>query len=136
MPPAGAADVFVNIGDMLARRTNDELCSTWHRVVAPADAADMWGAQVRLPCDMGDDVLRDAIESVREELNNLEATQGDWEGPAGSEIVERIKRKFDSKWSPSWHVVIGRSYGSFVTHETRQFVSFKINDKAVMLYKV
>tara|TARA_B100000482_G_scaffold170133_1_gene136342 strand:- start:102 stop:359 length:258 start_codon:yes stop_codon:yes gene_type:complete len=85
---------------------------------------------------MGDDVLRDAIESVREELNNLEATQGDWEGPAGSEIVERIKRKFDSKWSPSWHVVIGRSYGSFVTHETRQFVSFKINDKAVMLYKV
>lgn len=40
MPPAGAADVFVNIGDMLARRTNDELCSTWHRVVAPADAAE------------------------------------------------------------------------------------------------
>ena len=102
----------------------------------PMEFAHMWGAQVRLPCDMGDDVLRDAIESVREELNNLEATQGDWEGPAGSEIVERIKRKFDSTWSPSWHVVIGRSYGSFVTHETRQFVSFKINDKAVMLYKV
>ncbi|KAH8074568.1 tudor domain-containing protein [Aureococcus anophagefferens] len=40
VPPAGAADVFVNIGDMLARRTNDELCSTWHRVVAPADAAE------------------------------------------------------------------------------------------------
>ena len=42
-PPEGATgdDVgvaFVNIGDMLARRTNDELCSTWHRVVAPATA--------------------------------------------------------------------------------------------------
>lgn len=96
----------------------------------------MWGAQVRLPCDMSDDVLRDAIESVQAELDNLEKSSLDWEGVAGSEIVERIKKKFDHKWHPSWHVVIGRSYGSFVTHETRKFVSFKINDKAVMLYKV
>ena len=28
----------------------------------------MWGAKVRLPCDMQDDVLRDAIESVTAEL--------------------------------------------------------------------
>ena len=102
----------------------------------PMDFAYMWGAQVRLPCDMQDDVLRDAIESVQEELKKLEDEGGDFEGVGGSEIVERIKRKFDRKWSPSWHVVIGRSYGSFVTHETRQFVSFKIFDKAVMLYKV
>lgn len=93
--------------------------------------AFLWGAQVRLPCDMPDDILRDAIESVREELDLVE----DFEGAGGYQVVERIKRKFDAKWSPNWHVIIGRSYGSFVTHETRKFVSFKIYDKAVMMYK-
>ncbi|KAJ8604797.1 hypothetical protein CTAYLR_001071 [Chrysophaeum taylorii] len=92
----------------------------------------MWGAQVRLPCDMPDDILKDAIESVRTELDAVE----DFEGAGGNQVVERIKRKFDDKWNPNWCVIIGRSYGSFVTHETRKFVSFKIYDKAVMMYKV
>ena len=34
----------------------------------------MWGAQVRLPCDMPDDLLRDAIESVRAELDTWDDT--------------------------------------------------------------
>mmetsp|Transcript_77 Transcript_77/g.115 ORF Transcript_77/g.115 Transcript_77/m.115 type:complete len:102 (+) Transcript_77:46-351(+) len=90
----------------------------------------LWGAQVRLPCDMPDDILRDAIQSVRAELDAVD----DFEAQ-GNDIVERIKHKFDEKWNPYWHVIIGRSYGSFVTHETRKFVSFKIYDKAVMMYK-
>lgn len=94
--------------------------------------AFLWGAQVRLPCDMPDDILRDAIESVRAELDAVD----DFEGDGGNQVVGNIKRKFDEKWNPSWHVIIGRSYGSFVTHETRKFVSFKIYDKAVMMYKI
>ncbi|KAH8097379.1 hypothetical protein JL720_269 [Aureococcus anophagefferens] len=44
VPPAGAADVFVNIGDMLARRTNDELC----KHLAPRLAAGAPGEVGRL----------------------------------------------------------------------------------------
>jgi len=91
----------------------------------------MWGAQVRLPCDMPDDILRDAIESVRAELDS----ETDLDGAGGNAVVERIKKKFDDKWDPHWHVIIGRSYGSFVTHETRRFISFKLYDKAIMMYK-
>ena len=53
----------------------------------------------------------------------------------GLECVEKIKTEFDDRWSPHWHVVIGRNFGSFVTHETKKFVFFYLNDKAVMMYK-
>ncbi len=39
-------------------------------------------------------------------------------------IVTNIKEKFDTKYNPSWHVTIGRNYGSYVTHE--YFIYFKL----------
>ena len=42
---------------------------------------------------------------------------------------------FDTNWGPNWHVVIGRNFGSFVTHETKNFVFFYLGDKAIMLFK-
>jgi dynein light chain LC8-type len=50
--------------------------------------------------------------------------------------AETIKNEFDQRWSPHWHVVIGRNFGSYVTHETRNFIFFYLDDKAVMMYKV
>ena len=64
-------------------------------------------------------------------LMNLRAARAD----AGNASVGRIKKKFDEKWSPYWHVVVGRSYGAFATHETRHFCSFKVDNFAVMMYK-
>mmetsp|Transcript_27777 Transcript_27777/g.36408 ORF Transcript_27777/g.36408 Transcript_27777/m.36408 type:complete len:103 (+) Transcript_27777:68-376(+) len=90
----------------------------------------MWGAKVKTPMDMRDDILRDAIETSRkwlEEIPDFEAQ--------GLEIAEKIKKEFDERWEPHWHVVIGRNFGSFVTHETRGFLFFYLGDKAVMVFK-
>lgn len=54
---------------------------------------------------------------------------------AGLECAEKIKTEFDTRWSPHWHVVIGRNFGSFVTHETKNFLFFYLGDKAVMIFK-
>ncbi|CAN0088096.1 unnamed protein product [Ascophyllum nodosum] len=92
--------------------------------------AQMWGAKVKVPTDMRDDVLRDAIETSRNALslcNDFEAE--------GLVTAEKIKKHFDARWNPSWHVVIGRNFGSFVTHETTCFVYFYLGDKAVMIFK-
>ena len=51
-------------------------------------------------------------------------------------IAEGVKKEFDERWTPYWHVILGRNFGSFVTHETRCFLYFYIGDKAVMIYKV
>lgn len=49
--------------------------------------------------------------------------------------AETIKNEFDSRWSPHWHVIIGRNFGSYVTHETKNFLFFYLDDKAVMMFK-
>ena len=53
----------------------------------------------------------------------------------GLDCAEKIKTEFDARWSPHWHCIIGRNFGSFVTHETKKFVFFYWGDKAVMLFK-
>ena len=97
---------------------------------------NMWGARLRLPCDMPDDILKDAIQTFHEELGALQAEGKSYDDEdAGNASVGRIKKKCDEKWSPYWHVVVGRSYGAFATHETRHFCSFKVDNFAVMMYK-
>jgi dynein light chain LC8-type len=51
------------------------------------------------------------------------------------ECAEIIKKEFDTRWSPHWHVIIGRNFGSFVTHETKSFLFFYLGDKAIMIFK-
>lgn len=53
----------------------------------------------------------------------------------GLECAEKIKIEFDTRWSPHWHCIVGRNFGSFVTHETKKFIFFYLGDKAVMLFK-
>jgi dynein light chain LC8-type len=92
--------------------------------------ANMWGARVRYPNDMPDDLLRDAIETSRRILDGCTDFETQALGAAA-----KIKEEFDTRWSPHWHVIIGRSFGSFVTHETKCFVFFYLEDKGVMLFK-
>ena len=51
------------------------------------------------------------------------------------EIAKQVKDAHDKKWGGSWHCVIGKAFGSFVTHETQRFMYFYLGDKAVLIYK-
>lgn len=94
----------------------------------------MWGANVKLfhnkKCDMQDDMLKDAIEFSRETISGV--TDFDAQG---LNCAEKIKVHFDETWGPHWHCIIGRNFGSFVTHETKNFIFFYLGDKAIMLFK-
>jgi hypothetical protein len=45
------------------------------------------------------------------------------------------QKQFDSKYGPTWHAVVGRNFGSYVTHETKHFIYFYIGAVAVLLFK-
>jgi dynein light chain LC8-type len=51
------------------------------------------------------------------------------------EIAAYIKKEFDKKYDPTWHCIVGRSFGSYVTHESRNFILFYLNQFGILLLK-
>lgn len=51
-----------------------------------------------------------AVELAREACANEKMSQ------SPREIAGHIKNHFDALYGPAWHCIVGRSYGSFVTH--------------------
>ncbi|KAH9443916.1 hypothetical protein Pst134EA_025683 [Puccinia striiformis f. sp. tritici] len=51
------------------------------------------------------------------------------------DIAAFIKREFDQRHGGTWHVVVGRNFGSYVTHETGHFIYFYMGQIAILLFK-
>ncbi|CAH8463603.1 unnamed protein product [Heterobilharzia americana] len=51
------------------------------------------------------------------------------------DIASFVKKEFDKTYNPTWHCIVGRNYGSYVTHETHHFIYFYLNNVAILLYK-
>lgn len=51
------------------------------------------------------------------------------------EIAGAIKREFDREYGTTWHCIVGRSFGSFVTHQNQSFIFFYVGEFAFMLFK-
>ncbi|OWM81409.1 hypothetical protein CDL15_Pgr007447 [Punica granatum] len=52
-------------------------------------------------------------------------------------LARALKKEFDSTYGPAWHCVVGKSFGSFVTHSPGGFLYFLLNDSlvSVLLFK-
>ncbi|NXU32440.1 DYL2 protein, partial [Thalassarche chlororhynchos] len=51
------------------------------------------------------------------------------------EIADLIKREFEKKYSPTWHCIVGRKFGSCVSHETKHFIFFLMCGVNILLFK-
>ena len=51
------------------------------------------------------------------------------------EMAQEIKRALDTQVGPTWHVVVGKNFGSYVTHEKGYFVYFYIGQLALLVFK-
>lgn len=52
----------------------------------------------------------DAIEIAQEAIGSFMMEK---------DMANFIKKEFDKKYNPTWHVIIGKSWGAFVTHATK-----------------
>ena len=76
--------------------------------------------------DMSEEMQQDTIEiaSAALELHAIE-----------KDIAAYIKKEFDTKYNPTWHCIVGRNFGSFVTHETHHFIYMYLGQVAILLFK-
>lgn len=76
----------------------------------------------------------DLAEDVREKVLQLSAEA------VGTYTVEReiaayLKKELDLLYGALWHVVVGRSFGSYVTHELGFFAYYFIGELAFIVFK-
>ena len=65
--------------------------------------------------DMSEDMQQDAIDCATQALEKYNIEK---------DIAAYIKKEFDKKYNPTWHCIVGRNFGSYVTHETKHFIYF------------
>jgi dynein light chain LC8-type len=85
----------------------------------------IYGAKVKTPIDMPDNILKDCIAFSLNALKDVPADDDD----QIQQIIQQIKEHMDENWEPTWHVVSGRNFGSLVTHQAARFVYFYVNDR-------
>ncbi|VDM22758.1 unnamed protein product [Hydatigera taeniaeformis] len=76
--------------------------------------------------DMSEEMQRKAVDCANEAMQN-HAVEKD--------VAAAIKKKFDSEYGPTWHCIVGRNFGSYVTHETKNFIYFYMGQVAILLFK-
>ncbi|KAI9659962.1 MAG: Dynein light chain [Bathelium mastoideum] len=76
--------------------------------------------------DMSDEMQAEAIDLAQEAMNKFSIEK---------DIAQHIKKEFDSRKGPTWHCIVGRNFGSFVTHETKHFIYFYLGHCAILLFK-
>ncbi|KAE9580483.1 hypothetical protein CGMCC3_g3496 [Colletotrichum fructicola] len=82
-------------------------------------------AQVK-SADMTEDMQQECIEVAQEAMAKFTIEK---------DIAQHIKRTFDERKGPTWHCIVGRNFGSFVTHETKHFIYFYLGHCAILLFK-
>ena len=67
--------------------------------------------------DMNEEMQKNAMDVANQALDrhNIER-----------DIAAYVKKEFDKKYNPTWHCVVGRSFGSYVTHESKHFIYFYV----------
>uniref|UniRef100_A0A914VN06 Dynein light chain n=1 Tax=Plectus sambesii TaxID=2011161 RepID=A0A914VN06_9BILA len=76
--------------------------------------------------DMSEDMQQDAIDCATQALEKYNIEK---------DIAAYIKKEFDKKYNPTWHCIVGRNFGSYVTHETKHFIYFYLGQVAILLFK-
>lgn len=51
------------------------------------------------------------------------------------EIAKAVKEAFDEKYPGSWHVIVGKSYGSFVTHQASRMIYFFLGQVGFLIFQ-
>ncbi|XP_072951899.1 uncharacterized protein [Typha angustifolia] len=78
--------------------------------------------------DMLQTMQQDALRLAGKALDELDVTDS-------TDIARFVKKEFDSSYGPGWQCIVGRDFGSFVTHHCGCFIYFSIGSLTVLLFR-
>ncbi|CAK4083508.1 unnamed protein product [Aphanomyces euteiches] len=52
-----------------------------------------------------------------------------------TEVAQQIKKELEDAHNGSWHVIVGKSFGSFVTHEVKRMVYFFLGQIGFLIFR-
>ncbi|XVF54959.1 hypothetical protein PTKIN_Ptkin05aG0222700 [Pterospermum kingtungense] len=55
--------------------------------------------------------------------------------PNPTQLAMCLKKEFDALYGPAWHCIVGKSFGSFVTHASGGFLYFSVDKLCFLLFK-
>ncbi|OVA14252.1 Dynein light chain [Macleaya cordata] len=67
--------------------------------------------------------------------NCIKLTAPKSKSPNPSQIALAIKKEFDASYGVAWHCIVGKSFGSFVTHSPGGFLYFSVDNLSFLLFK-
>ena len=73
-----------------------------------------------------EDEMRDF--AISEALNALEKANTEMK------VASLLKDKFEEKYASTWHCIVGRNFGGYVTHEIGRYIYFYIGQKGFMIF--
>ena len=76
--------------------------------------------------DMSEEMQADATELAQQAVDKYTVEK---------DMAAFLKKEFDAKYDKTWHCVVGKNFGSYVTHETKHFIYFYVGNLAVLLFR-
>ncbi|KAJ9450018.1 Dynein light chain 1 [Diplonema papillatum] len=76
--------------------------------------------------DMVKDMEQFAISTAHDALDRYNTEK---------DVASHVKKEFDRKHGPTWHVFVGRNFGSQVTHELGHYIYFYLGQSAFLIFK-
>eukprot|EP01007_Sphenomonas_quadrangularis_P001236 NODE_2151_length_666_cov_61.768233_g1814_i0.p1 GENE.NODE_2151_length_666_cov_61.768233_g1814_i0~~NODE_2151_length_666_cov_61.768233_g1814_i0.p1 ORF type:complete len:91 (+),score=6.70 NODE_2151_length_666_cov_61.768233_g1814_i0:90-362(+) len=83
-------------------------------------------ADMTMNADMTKDMVEDAKEFAQVAFDKFSLER---------DISTHIKREMEKKHKGTWQCIVGRNFGSFVTHETKSYLYFYYGQMAILLFK-
>ncbi|CDS41787.1 dynein light chain [Echinococcus multilocularis] len=84
------------------------------------------GKAIVKSAEMTEEMQQRAVDCAREAMDKFNIEK---------DIAAYLKKEFDKEYGPIWHCIVGRNFGSYVTHEAKHFIYFYMGQVAILLFK-
>lgn len=81
--------------------------------------------------DMSDEMCKAAVDVATAALKKQRSVAD----MADRDVAMTLKKYFDKHYGLTWHCIVGKNFGSYVTYDTRHFAYFFIGNVAVLLFR-